>query len=68
MGIGVSLLDTVGFLLVASVLFLPVVWFVMYVLWEIAHIRSRAKVSYHLVSETPVRKTEREEFEKQRAA
>jgi hypothetical protein len=34
MDILVSLLDAVGFVLLISVLFLPVVWFVAYSIWE----------------------------------
>jgi hypothetical protein len=34
MGISGSILDAIGFFLLMSVLFLPVVWFVGYFIWE----------------------------------
>jgi hypothetical protein len=48
MGIVVSLLDALGVVLVATVLFLPVVWFVAYGVWEVFHWGTRSKEIYSL--------------------
>jgi hypothetical protein len=48
MDIGVSVIDGLGVFLMVSVLFLPVVWFVGYFIWEAMHWKARSSIRYTL--------------------
>ena len=46
-----GIMDALGFVIVATVLFLPVVWLVGYFIWEV--IRSGERDSYRIILEDP---------------
>lgn len=71
MGVSVSIFDALGFLIVVSVLFLPVFWFAFYALWEGLRWRresARRQSTVFLETSSPAEQEESQTGNSQKAA